>query len=356
MPAEKPVPASETLPQLAGRPMVTDGGLETDLIFNRGVDLPEFAAFRSSTTRRAAPPRRLLRRVRVHRREGRGRARARVADVAGQPGLGSPGSDARSTTWRGSTPQPSTCCTPCATGMPQTCPTWWSAEWWGRAVTATGATGQTDPGEAAAYHRPQLAAFADAGVDVVTAYTLTDPGEAVGIVLAAPRGRPAGGDLLHGGARRSPARRHPAARGRRRRRRGSAPDYYLVNCAHPHHVLSALDASGRDALALDGSSGCATTRPRAATPSSTTQRTSTPATSTCSPEVTPGSSDAPRAAQRGGRVLRHRRHPRREALGRLRPPRGTRQRSRRRSGRRAGPRSGPARRRVRNGVSVMTRR
>jgi len=32
------------LPQLAGRPMVTDGGLETDLTFNHGVELEEFAA------------------------------------------------------------------------------------------------------------------------------------------------------------------------------------------------------------------------------------------------------------------------------------------------------------------------
>ena len=35
----------DALPQLSGRPMVTDGGLETDLIFNHGVDLPDFAAF-----------------------------------------------------------------------------------------------------------------------------------------------------------------------------------------------------------------------------------------------------------------------------------------------------------------------
>jgi homocysteine S-methyltransferase len=33
------------LPQLAGGLWVTGGGLETDLIFNRGIDLPEFAAF-----------------------------------------------------------------------------------------------------------------------------------------------------------------------------------------------------------------------------------------------------------------------------------------------------------------------
>src|SRR5256714_125011 len=39
------VPDPGRLPQLAGRPMVTDGGMETDLIFHHGVDLPLFAAF-----------------------------------------------------------------------------------------------------------------------------------------------------------------------------------------------------------------------------------------------------------------------------------------------------------------------
>src|SRR5436309_511881 len=33
------------LPQLAGRPMVTEGGRETEPIFHHGVDLPLFAAF-----------------------------------------------------------------------------------------------------------------------------------------------------------------------------------------------------------------------------------------------------------------------------------------------------------------------
>ena len=33
------------LPQVHGDTFLTDGGLETDLIFNRGIDLPEFAAF-----------------------------------------------------------------------------------------------------------------------------------------------------------------------------------------------------------------------------------------------------------------------------------------------------------------------
>lgn len=37
--------AAPRLPQLAGRSIVTDGGMETDLIFHHGVDLPHFAAF-----------------------------------------------------------------------------------------------------------------------------------------------------------------------------------------------------------------------------------------------------------------------------------------------------------------------
>src|SRR5689334_25320711 len=39
------VSVASRLPQLRGRPMVTDGGLETDLIVHHGVDLPHFAAF-----------------------------------------------------------------------------------------------------------------------------------------------------------------------------------------------------------------------------------------------------------------------------------------------------------------------
>ena len=35
----------QALPQVSGQPVVTDGGLETDLIFHHGVDLPDFAAF-----------------------------------------------------------------------------------------------------------------------------------------------------------------------------------------------------------------------------------------------------------------------------------------------------------------------
>ena len=33
------------LPQLSGETFLTDGGMETTLIFNNGIDLPEFASF-----------------------------------------------------------------------------------------------------------------------------------------------------------------------------------------------------------------------------------------------------------------------------------------------------------------------
>ena len=38
-------PGALSLPQLQGRPIVTDGGLETDLIVHHGSDPPHFAAF-----------------------------------------------------------------------------------------------------------------------------------------------------------------------------------------------------------------------------------------------------------------------------------------------------------------------
>jgi len=35
----------DALPQLTGRLFLTDGGIETTLIFHEGLDLPDFAAF-----------------------------------------------------------------------------------------------------------------------------------------------------------------------------------------------------------------------------------------------------------------------------------------------------------------------
>jgi S-methylmethionine-dependent homocysteine/selenocysteine methylase len=100
------------------------------------------------------------------------------------------------------------------------------------------------PDEAAAYHRPQIEAFATAGADMVSALTLTSTGEAIGIVQAARAaglpvtisftvetdGRLAGGLSL--------AQAINEVDGH------AGPDYFMVNCAHPTHIAPALAEPG----------------------------------------------------------------------------------------------------------------
>jgi homocysteine S-methyltransferase len=217
---------------------VTDGGLETDLLFLRGIELPEFAAF------------------------------PLVQDSAGTAALESYYDDyaaiARSA----------------GAGLVLETPTWRANQDWGgrlgydataldtvnkqavdlvRRVAArndvtrvlvSGVIGPRGDGYVAAghraedasdYHRPQLRSFAEAGVDVAHALTLSEPAEAVGIVQAA---RSVGvmigisftvetdGRLPDG----TPLRRAVEVVDDL-----AAPDWYGVNCAHPTHVLAALD-------------------------------------------------------------------------------------------------------------------
>ncbi|MGD8340794.1 MAG: homocysteine S-methyltransferase family protein [Gammaproteobacteria bacterium] len=107
--------------------------------------------------------------------------------------------------------------------------------------------------EAFGYHRAQLGALEGSGVDVVCALTMTNVNEAIGLTEAARElevpilisatvetdGRlPDGstlGDFIH--------RVDDAT--------GSSPLYYLVNCAHPTHLVPSLEAaraSGEDWL------------------------------------------------------------------------------------------------------------
>jgi S-methylmethionine-dependent homocysteine/selenocysteine methylase len=97
-------------------------------------------------------------------------------------------------------------------------------------------------GEAEDYHSAQIAALAEAGVDFITALTLTYVDEAVGIARAAQRtGLPVvisftletDGRLPSGQALRSAIEETDA-------RTDSAPTYYMVNCAHPTHFASVL--------------------------------------------------------------------------------------------------------------------
>lgn len=105
------------------------------------------------------------------------------------------------------------------------------------------------PADAAAYHRPQIEAFAAAGVDRVTLLTATHTGEAIGVVRAAVAvdvpvvvsftletdGRLPAGQTLHEAITEVESATESAAL------------HYGINCAHPEHFTDALCA---DAVAI----------------------------------------------------------------------------------------------------------
>ncbi|MGH9380374.1 MAG: homocysteine S-methyltransferase family protein [Thermoanaerobaculia bacterium] len=231
------------LPQLENRLILTDGGLETTLIFHRGLDLPFFAAFH------------LLRQP-----AGVAALRDYFISYAELARAGGVGLVLESATWRA------------------------SADWgrklgYSRAglaeanrqsidllreirdayetertpIVLSGCVGPRgdgyDPGElmsplaAEAYHANQIFAFADTDADLVTAMTMTNPAEAIGITRAARAaglpvaisfttetdGRLPTGDAL-GDAILAVDQATDAS-----------PAYYMVNCAHPTHFAHVLD-------------------------------------------------------------------------------------------------------------------
>ena len=76
------------LPDLEDTPLVTDGGLETDLIFNRGFDLPHFAACVLLDRADGVAALREYFRVRRDRPPPRGGGAPRDAHLAGGARLG----------------------------------------------------------------------------------------------------------------------------------------------------------------------------------------------------------------------------------------------------------------------------
>ena len=100
---------------------------------------------------------------------------------------------------------------------------------------------QMTPDEAASYHRAQLAAFAEAGADLASALTLTYVDEAAGVVLAARDvGLPVSVSFTVETDGRLPDG-HTLADAVAAVDALAPPDYYLVNCAHPDHVLAGLE-------------------------------------------------------------------------------------------------------------------
>jgi homocysteine S-methyltransferase len=177
----------ERLPQLDDGLFLTDGRLETTLVFHDGFDLPCFAAF-----------------VLLDSERGRKALREYFDRYVPMAIAAGTGFVLESPTWRAN-------------------PDWgakvgYSLEALARnnraaiefllelrdryetpasPIVVSGAIGPRgdgyDPGtvmsagEAAAYHSFQMGVFRDAGADLVSAFTMTNSNEAQGIVLAAPR-------------------------------------------------------------------------------------------------------------------------------------------------------------------------
>ncbi len=222
---------------------VSDGGLETDLIFHRGVDLPEFASFPL-----------------VEDEQGRALLHAYYDGYAAVASRAGAALTLESPTWRAN-------------------PDWgarvgYDAAALRRANTAAvellhklreeyadladvriiGAIGprgdgyvageRTDPDVAAEYHSGQVAALARAGADLVAAYTLTGPEEGMGVVRAA---RSAGVPVLVGFTVETDGRLPDGTALRDaigRVEAEDAPDGFIVNCAHPTHIAPGLADTG----------------------------------------------------------------------------------------------------------------
>ncbi len=230
------------LPQLDGEVFLTDGGLETVLIFQEGLDLPEFAAFDLLKDDEGTE---VLRRY-----------WAPYVELARVNGVGF---ILESPTWRAS-------------------PRWatrigYSEEELGEMnrraialmeevrdrsdlsspVVISGCVGPQgdgyDPAEhlsasdARDYHRTQVETFAGTAADMITAITMTYADEATGVVLAAEEaGMPAAISFTVETDGRLPSGQALGdAIDEVDDRTGGSPAYYMVNCAHPTHFAEALE-------------------------------------------------------------------------------------------------------------------
>lgn len=231
------------LPDLEDTPLVTDGGLETDLIFNRGFDLPHFAAcvLLDRADGVAALREYFAGYVAIARRHGAGvlletptwRAAPDWAEPLGRSPEELDGMNRRAVDLLAAIREDS----------PDV-----------RPFLVSGCIGprgdgyrpdrRLDAEAAAAYHRRQIAALRDAGADLVGALTMTHATEAAGIAVAAREcgipvvisftvetdGRLPGGESL------------PDAIALVEDVAPDAVAWFMVNCAHPTHFRDVLDA------------------------------------------------------------------------------------------------------------------
>lgn len=222
-------------------PFITDGGLETTLIFLDGVDLPSFAAFplvddadgRQTLARYFKPY------FEIAERDGVGmvvdtatyRANPDWAALVGYEGDALAGVQARSVEFARAI----------------------AADHEGMPTVINGLIGQRGDGyvisnamsasEAADYHLPQIRVFNEAGADMVMAATMSYVEEAIGIAQAsASVGVPVAISFtLETDGRLPSGQSLGEAIEATDRATTSGPAYYMINCAHPSHFQNILD-------------------------------------------------------------------------------------------------------------------
>ncbi len=234
------------LPQAQGHTLLTDGGLETTLIFEDGFDLPEFASFPLLESEAGCEA------LRAYYR--------RYAEVAAGQGVGIV---LDTPTWRASTdwgavlgydPDALAQINRAAVQLVEEIRREFEPH--GTPVVISGNIGPRgdgyDPGEqmsaaeATAFHAAQISTFAETNADLVTALTMTYVDEAIGVARSAaahampavisftvetdgnlPTGQPLGEAITQVDA---------ATHG--------APVAFGVNCAHPDHFSETFERGG----------------------------------------------------------------------------------------------------------------
>jgi S-methylmethionine-dependent homocysteine/selenocysteine methylase len=235
------------LPQLSGdRVYLTDGGLETTLIFHRGLDLPHFAAYTllADDAGRAELSDYFGRYLAIARDQGAGF----ILDTAtwrANPDWGERLGDDAAALDRVNRAAVgfarAIAASPAAADVP---------------VLVNGVVGprgdgyvageMLSPEQAFEYHAPQLGSLAAAGADMVSAITMTHVGEAIGIARAA-----AAADLpvvisftVETDGRLPTGQTLGEAIAETDFETSHAPAYFMVNCAHPTHFAAEVARGG----------------------------------------------------------------------------------------------------------------
>lgn len=244
----------QRLPQLGSRPFLTDGGLETTLVFHHGYELPAFAAF--DLLKDAVGRRTLLAYLRPYLELA---LRYRVGLVL------------ESVTWRanrdwgkqlGYSPAQLDEVNRLAIEQLEDVRALFETD--ESPLVISGCIGPRGDGyvagkqmtadEATEYHAAQVATFADTAADMISGFTLNYVAEAIGIArAAAARGMPVvisftvetDGRLPSGASLVEAIEQVDAA----------APEavaYYMINCAHPSHFAEVVSTGAPRLARLQG--------------------------------------------------------------------------------------------------------